>query len=229
MYNDSGLNWWDQNAPADETNTQTFDPGTRDGNTGFSGYGFPGGVTTPPLSGGQQAGGTTFRAGMTPDEVRAAVTAYFASRGKTPNPTSIDYWVSKWAEFGNNDPAYFSDRLSKADEFGGGAGGYDFGAGTKPYADFKPPNMLDDPGYQWTLGQGLKAVDANYAAKGGFNTGGKDKARMQYATGLASQSWNDTYNRAANTYGLNNNNYFTGLNSAFDKWFRTTQLGAQYS
>ena len=49
------------------------------------------------------------------------VSAYFAARGVTPNPTSVDYWAQKWNEFGANDPTYFNMRLSQADEFGGGA------------------------------------------------------------------------------------------------------------
>lgn len=76
------------------------------------------------------------------DTVDAAkLNAYFASRGKTPYPTSIDYWISKWPELvargreiGN--PNYAFDRLSQADEFGGGwspapaAGGATSTAGT---------------------------------------------------------------------------------------------------
>ena len=40
-------------------------------------------------------GAPTFRAGMTPEEVKAAVTQDHASRGVTPLPTSVDYWVQK--------------------------------------------------------------------------------------------------------------------------------------
>ncbi len=55
----------------------------------------------------------------------ARVSQYFQSRGVTPNGTSPDYWAQKWNEWGSKDPAYFLQRLSTADEFGGGgnAGG----------------------------------------------------------------------------------------------------------
>ena len=109
---------------------------------------------------------------------------------------------------------------------GDGSGGYGFGAGTKPYKDFTVPDFTADPGYQFTLGEGLKAISARKAAQGGLLTGGTDKARANYATGLASQTYNDFFNRAATGYQLNQGNYFTGLNSAFDKWYKTTQLGA---
>jgi hypothetical protein len=49
------------------------------------------------------------------------VAAYFKARGVTPNPSSVDYWASKWNEFGARDPQYFNSRLAQADEFGGGA------------------------------------------------------------------------------------------------------------
>ena len=49
------------------------------------------------------------------------VANYFAARGVTPNPTSVDYWAQKWNEFGAKDPTYFNTRLAQADEFGGGA------------------------------------------------------------------------------------------------------------
>jgi hypothetical protein len=59
------------------------------------------------------------------------VRAYFQSRGVTPNGTSPEYWASKWQEFGQKDPAYFLQRLSTADEFGGGGGAMG-GGGANP-------------------------------------------------------------------------------------------------
>jgi hypothetical protein len=51
--------------------------------------------------------------------------AYIQSRGGTPNPTSADYWQSKWPELvarGQQlgDPLYAQKRLAAADELGGG-------------------------------------------------------------------------------------------------------------
>lgn len=82
-------------------------------------------ANNPPIPGAQQGGSSAggfpnFTSGMTPDQVRAAVTQYYAAKGVTPLPTSIDYWVQKYQEFGNSDPSYFTTRLGQADEFGGG-------------------------------------------------------------------------------------------------------------
>jgi hypothetical protein len=51
--------------------------------------------------------------------------AYIQSRGGTPNPSSADYWQSKWPELvarGQQlgDPLYAQKRLAAADELGGG-------------------------------------------------------------------------------------------------------------
>lgn len=64
------------------------------------------------------------------------VKAYFASRGVTPNDTSPDYWAQRWNEWGKNDPAYFLQRLSTADEFGGGGAGASGGAPSGGNSDF---------------------------------------------------------------------------------------------
>lgn len=80
---------------------------------------FPDGKYEPPRGPTQPS----FTTGMTPDQVRKGVSDYFAYRGVSPLPTSVDYWVGKWGEWGNRDPNYFQQRLSIADEFGGGPQG----------------------------------------------------------------------------------------------------------
>jgi hypothetical protein len=117
----SGGKWTRANATAPWVgpNGQTLRVGTNP-----PGYG---GVKPPPATPPAAGGGANvpipqFTAGMTPDQVRKAITDYYAARGVTPNPTSVDYWVSKWSEFGQKDPAYFGQRLSTADEFTGGGG-----------------------------------------------------------------------------------------------------------
>ncbi len=54
------------------------------------------------------------------------VSDYFKSRGVEPFPTSVDYWVQKWNEWGSKDPAYFEKRLAEADEFTGVGANYDW-------------------------------------------------------------------------------------------------------
>lgn len=73
-------------------------------------------VTAPPSS---AASGQTGRQ-------RAA--AYFASKGVTPFPTSLDSWDRYWNQWGKDDPAYFDQRLAQADEFTGKGPNYDWQA-----------------------------------------------------------------------------------------------------
>lgn len=241
--------WWEQNDPmntgsgfpeqaipsGDPYGTPTWNPNAQGQNTGVSGYGAGAGVQTPPVTPTAPSGAL----------VPGSMEWILAELQKVNSTDDPNYWLRVIA----NDPkvkagdqsaiAYWVDRIRRGDgselvkngtltKFadGDGSGGYGFGAGTKPYKDFELGDFTKDPGYQFTLGEGLKAISARKAAQGGLLTGGTDKARANYATGLASQTYNDFYNRSANSYQMNQGNYFTGLNSAFDKWYKTTQLGA---
>lgn len=73
------------------------------------------------------------------------------------------------------------------------------------------PNFLDtfseddfraDPGYQFRLNEGLKAVQGSAAARGGLLSGGTLKAMNRFAQGNADQSYNDAYNRFNNDRSL---------------------------
>lgn len=52
-------------------------------------------------------------------DIGQQISAYFKARGVADSETP--YWVQKWSEFGQNDPAYFNQRLSQADIFRGGS------------------------------------------------------------------------------------------------------------
>lgn len=56
------------------------------------------------------------------------------------------------------------------------------------------------PGYQFALQQGLGALQANAAARGTLLTGGTGQALEQYAQGLASNTYQQTYNNALTQY-----------------------------
>jgi len=47
------------------------------------------------------------------------------------------------------------------------------------------------PGYQFTLGQGLKSVQNGMAARGLADSGAALKGAANYATGLANSNWNN--------------------------------------
>jgi hypothetical protein len=62
-------------------------------------------------------------------------------------------------------------------------------------------NFQQGPGYQWQLGQGLRAIDAGNAAKGILRSGATEKAEMTYGEGLANQSFQQYYNNLAGISG----------------------------
>lgn len=73
----------------------------------------------------------------------------------------------------------------KTDAAGYGSGAKTFGAG-----DFQA-----DPGYQWRLDQGQKAIERSAAARGGVLSGAAVKAAANYNQGAASQEYGNAYNR----------------------------------
>jgi hypothetical protein len=89
--------------------------------------------------------------------------------------------------------------------FSGSAGS----AGALPQFDaptFTPPSYQDamaDPGYQFSLGEGIKGLEQSAAARGTLRTGGTLKDIIGYGQDRATQQYGDVYNRAANTFGIN--------------------------
>ncbi|QWC87502.1 hypothetical protein [Cupriavidus metallidurans] len=71
---------------------------------------------------------------------------------------------------------------------------------------FKAPTASDaaaTPGYQFTLDQGLKAVQNSASARGLGTSGAAMKGAAGYATGLADSTYNDVFNRALQTFNTN--------------------------
>jgi hypothetical protein len=61
------------------------------------------------------------------------------------------------------------------------------------------------PGYQWQLGQGLRAVDAGAASQGILHSGATIKGEIGYAEGLAKQDFQTYYNNLFNLANLGEN------------------------
>ena len=61
---------------------------------------------------------------------------------------------------------------------------------------FKPPDVTDDPGYQFRLRQGQEALDASAAARGGLGSGAQQKALLEYGQDLGSQEYQAAYGRS---------------------------------
>lgn len=59
-----------------------------------------------------------------------------------------------------------------------------------------------DPSYQFRLGEGLKAIDRQAAARGGLISGGALKAAQRYGQDYASTEFGNAYNRLASLAGI---------------------------
>ena len=68
---------------------------------------------------------------------------------------------------------------------------------------FNPSNLAQTPGYQFTLQQGLNAVNNATSATGQTGSGAQAKGLANYATGLAQNTYNQQYQNALTTYQQN--------------------------
>jgi hypothetical protein len=62
-------------------------------------------------------------------------------------------------------------------------------------------NFQQSPGYQWSMDQGMRAVDAGAAARGMLRSGATLKAEQTFGTGLADQEFSNYYARLAGLSG----------------------------
>lgn len=62
--------------------------------------------------------------------------------------------------------------------------------------------MYQDPSYKFRLGEGLKALDRQAAARGGLISGGALKAAQRYGQDVASQEYGTIWNRLAGLAGV---------------------------
>lgn len=63
------------------------------------------------------------------------------------------------------------------------------------YTPFTAANMYADPGYQFRLSEGLKAMERGAAARGGLQSGAALKAAQRYGQEYASGEYTNAFNR----------------------------------
>ena len=73
------------------------------------------------------------------------------------------------------------------------------------------------PGYQFALQQGLKGVEAGAAARGNLLTGGQQKALEQYGQGLASTTYQQSFNNALTQYQTAYNQFQQGQANTYNR------------
>ena len=61
-------------------------------------------------------------------------------------------------------------------------------------------DLTQDPGYAFRLAEGQKALERTAAARGGLLSGGAMREAQRYGQGLASQEYQNAYNRALTQY-----------------------------
>ena len=81
---------------------------------------------------------------------------------------------------------------------------------TQPFS-FNANNLTQTPGYQFTLNQGERSLNNQYAARGLGYSGAQMMGSQQYATGLADQTYNQ---QLQNQLGIYQTNYGNLMNQA---------------
>ena len=61
--------------------------------------------------------------------------------------------------------------------------------------DYDPSTFAADPGYGFRMAEGQKALERSAAARGGLLSGSAMKGTLNYAQGLASQEYQNAFNR----------------------------------
>lgn len=96
---------------------------------------------------------------------------------------------------------------------------------------FTAPDLASDPGYQFQLEQGELAQDRLQAARGNVYSGQAIKERERLSQGLASQAYQDAYNRwlqtQQNRYNILQGQQQTGYGAAGGTANLDVQLGQQ--
>lgn len=93
---------------------------------------------------------------------------------------------------------------------------------------FTPPTAeqaAQTPGYQFTQQQGEQAIERGAASAGGAFTGGTLKSLDAFDTGLADQTYQQTYNNALSTFQNQYNTYNTNQANLYNKLASTSGLG----
>jgi len=85
-----------------------------------------------------------------------------------------------------------------------------------PASDF----ASEDPGYAFRLQEGQRSVDNSAAARGSTLSGGALKALQRYGQGMASQEFQNSYNRLSGVSGQ-------GQSAAAGQGSASMQFGAQ--
>lgn len=102
-----------------------------------------------------------------------------------------------------------------------------------PAPQFTPPSFqqptmeqaLNEPGYQFALGQGVQGLDQSAAARGTLNTGGTLKDVLKYGQALGQQNYQNVFNRALDIYNTNYRGAYDAFQPLMAQWNTQAQAG----
>lgn len=84
------------------------------------------------------------------------------------------------------------NRLLELLGLGGDAAAKGYGSAMQP---FGMEQFQQDPGYAFRMSEGMKALERTTAARGGLVSGATMKAAQRYGQDMASQEWQNAFNR----------------------------------
>jgi len=178
---------------------------------------------------GSSGGGSSSSGGSDADKRKSDIVngiiipGYRDILGRAPDQSEIDEAYSLYESKGGD---AFRDALRArlGNKPGGGSSGYQdskpslptSGPAPKPLQPwtetFTAPTMeqaLNEPGFQFQLGEGLKTLQRSAASRGTLLTGGTQKGLIGYANDLANTNYQNVYNRAYNEYDTRRTNFLT--------------------
>ena len=104
------------------------------------------------------------------------------------------------------------------------------GSLTQGYGSFTAPTAAQaqaTPGYQFQLQQGMNALQNSAAARGGLLSTGNEKNIENYAQGVASENYGNTYNQALQAYQSNASTFYNNQNNLYNRLSGTASQGIQ--
>ena len=90
---------------------------------------------------------------------------------------------------------------------------------------FKAPTLTDDPGYQFRMNEGQKALERSAAARGTTGGGAFSKALMRYGQDFGSQEYGKAYQRSADEYDRTYGQFQDRSNQRWNRLSQLTDLG----
>lgn len=151
------------------------------------------------------AGASLYGASKSADAAKDAAQIQSDSAAKAGDQEYAIYQQNRedtmpWLDAGKQGLSQLSDLLGTS----GNTSAQGYGSLVKP---FSASDFQEDPGYQFTLSEGQKALDRASSAKGSYFSGAALKAATQYNQNAAATQYDSAYNR----YNQNQSNIYNRL------------------